>query len=97
MFSCRIFSFLFVDFFDKAGTLMAVANQAGFVKDNKLPRAGKALSTDSIATVTGAIFGTSTTTSYVESSAGVSAGARSGFASIVTGIFFLLLYSSHHY
>lgn len=85
-----ILSFLFVDFFDNAGTLMAVANQAGFVKDNKLPRAGKALISDSIATIAGAIFGTSTVTSYVESSAGVGAGARSGFASIVTGICFLL-------
>ncbi len=85
-----ILSFLFVDFFDNAGTLMAVANQAGFVKDNKLPRAGKALISDSIATITGSIFGTSTVTSYVESSAGVGAGARSGFASVVTGIFFLL-------
>ena len=71
-----ILSFLFVDFFDNAGTLMAVANQAGFVKDNKLPRAGKALISDSIATIAGAIFGTSTVTSYVESSAVVGAGAR---------------------
>ena len=85
-----ILSFLFVDFFDNAGTLMAVANQAGFVKDNKLPRAGKALISDSIASTVGSIFGTSTVTSYVESSAGVGAGARTGFASIVTGICFLL-------
>ncbi|KGR87437.1 NCS2 family permease [Lysinibacillus odysseyi] len=85
-----ILSFLFVDFFDNAGTLMAVANQAGFVKDNRLPRAGKALISDSIASVIGSIFGTSTVTSYVESTAGVGAGARSGFASIVTGICFLL-------
>ena len=85
-----ILSFLFVDFFDNAGTLMAVANQAGFVKDNKLPRAGKALISDSIASTVGSVFGTSTVTSYVESSAGVGAGARSGFAAIVTGIFFLL-------
>lgn len=85
-----ILSFLFVDFFDNAGTLMAVANQAGFVKDNRLPRAGKALISDSLASVIGSIFGTSTVTSYVESSAGVGAGARSGFASIVTGVCFLL-------
>jgi adenine/guanine/hypoxanthine permease len=85
-----ILSFLFVDFFDNAGTLMAVANQAGFVKDNKLPRAGKALISDSIASTVGSVFGTSTVTSYVESSAGVGAGARSGFASVVTGICFLL-------
>ena len=85
-----ILTFLFVDFFDTAGTLVAVATQAGLMKDNKLPRAGRALFADSAATVTGAIFGTSTTTSYVESTAGVGAGGRTGFASIVTAGFFLL-------
>ncbi|UII56322.1 NCS2 family permease [Cytobacillus spongiae] len=85
-----ILTFLFVDFFDTAGTLVAVANQAGLMKDNKLPRAGKALFADSCATVLGSILGTSTTTSYIESSAGVAAGARSGFASVVTAGFFLL-------
>jgi adenine/guanine/hypoxanthine permease len=85
-----ILTFLFVDFFDTAGTLVAVANQAGLIKENKLPRAGKALFADSSATVVGAVLGTSTTTSYVESSAGVAAGARSGFASVVTALFFLL-------
>ncbi|MEZ7172303.1 NCS2 family permease [Sporosarcina sp. OR05] len=85
-----VITFLFVDFFDTAGTLVAVANQAGLMKDDKLPRAGKALLADSLATVTGSIFGTSTTTSYIESTAGVAAGARTGFASIVVGILFLL-------
>ncbi|WP_335872521.1 NCS2 family permease [Bacillus sp. 2205SS5-2] len=85
-----VLTFLFVDFFDTAGTLVAVANQANLLKDNKLPRAGKALFADSSATVVGAILGTSTTTSYIESSAGVAAGARSGFASVVTAGFFLL-------
>ena len=85
-----VLTFLFVDFFDTAGTLMAVAGQAGLVKDNKLPRAGRALLADALATVTGAILGTSTTTSYVESTAGVAAGARTGLASVVTGILFLL-------
>ena len=85
-----VITFLFVDFFDTAGTLVAVANQAGLMKDGKLPRAGKALLSDSLATVTGAVLGTSTTTSYVESTAGVAAGARTGFASIVTGLLFLL-------
>lgn len=85
-----VLTFLFVDFFDTAGTLMGVAGQAGLVKDNKLPRAGRALISDAIATVVGSIFGTSTTTSYVESSAGVGAGARTGFASVVTGVLFLL-------
>ncbi|MDQ0163643.1 NCS2 family permease [Bacillus alveayuensis] len=85
-----ILTFLFVDFFDTAGTLVAVANQAGLLKNNQLPRAGKALLSDSIATVVGAILGTSTTTSYIESSAGVAAGARTGFASVVTAGLFLL-------
>lgn len=85
-----ILTFLFVDFFDTAGTLVAVANQAGLMKDNKLPRAGKALFADSAATVVGATVGTSTTTSYVESTAGVGAGGRSGFTAVVTALFFLL-------
>lgn len=85
-----ILTFLFVDFFDTAGTLVAVASQAGLVKDNKLPRAGKALFADSAATVVGASVGTSTTTSFVESTAGVGVGGRSGFASVVTAGFFLL-------
>ncbi len=85
-----ILTFLFVDFFDNAGTLVAVANQAGFVKNNKLPRAGRALLSDSIASVVGSILGTSTVTSYVESSTGVAAGARTGFASLVTAACFLL-------
>ena len=85
-----ILTFLFVDFFDNAGTLVAVANQAGLMKDNKLPNAGRALVSDSIATIVGAILGTSTTTSYIESSAGVASGARTGFASLVTAGFFIL-------
>lgn len=85
-----ILTFLFVDFFDTAGTLVAVASQAGLMKDNKLPRAGKALMADSTATVFGAVIGTSTTTSYVESTAGVGVGGRTGFASVVTAGFFLL-------
>ncbi|SFE25230.1 putative MFS transporter, AGZA family, xanthine/uracil permease [Lentibacillus persicus] len=85
-----ILTFLFVDFFDTAGTLVAVANQAGLMKDNKLPRAGKALFADSAATVAGAAIGTSTTTSYIESTAGVGAGGRTGFASVVTAGFFIL-------
>ncbi|TDL30983.1 NCS2 family permease [Jeotgalibacillus sp. S-D1] len=85
-----VLTFLFVDFFDTAGTLVAVANQAGLMKENKLPRASRALFADSTATVFGAILGTSTTTSYIESSSGVAAGARSGFASVVTAGFFIL-------
>jgi AGZA family xanthine/uracil permease-like MFS transporter len=85
-----ILTFLFVDFFDTAGTLYAVANQAGFVKDNKLPRAGRALLADSSATSIGAILGTSTTTAYIESASGVAAGGRTGFTSVVTAALFLV-------
>lgn len=85
-----ILTFLFVAFFDTAGTLVAVAQQAGLMKDNVLPRVGKGLLADSLAIVSGAILGTSTTTSYVESTSGVAAGARSGFAAVVTGLLFIL-------
>ncbi|CAG9610555.1 NCS2 family permease [Pseudoneobacillus rhizosphaerae] len=85
-----VLTFLFVDFFDNAGTLVAVANQAGLMKDNKLPRAGRALFADSIASIAGSVLGTSTTTSYIESSAGVATGAKTGFAALVTAGFFLL-------
>ncbi|SFE89113.1 NCS2 family permease [Alteribacillus iranensis] len=85
-----ILTFLFVDFFDTAGTLYAVANQAGYVKNNKLPRATRALLSDSSATSIGAIVGTSTTTAFIESSSGVAAGGRTGFTSVITGMLFLL-------
>ncbi|MGW9986349.1 NCS2 family permease [Staphylococcus cohnii] len=85
-----ILTFLFIDFFDTAGTLVAVATQAGMMKNNKLPRAGRALFSDSLATIIGSIFGTTTTTSYIESTSGVAVGARTGFASVVTGFCFLL-------
>ncbi|MEX2486913.1 MAG: NCS2 family permease [Nitriliruptoraceae bacterium] len=85
-----VFTMLFVDLFDTTGTLIAVANQAGLLKDNKLPRANRALMSDSIATMAGAVVGTSTTTSYIESSAGVGAGGRTGLTSVVTSGFFIL-------
>lgn len=85
-----VLTFLFVDFFDTAGTLYAVANQAGFVKDNKLPRAEKALLADSSVTSIGALLGTSTTTAYIESSSGVAAGGRTGFTSVTTAALFIL-------
>ncbi|WP_417281539.1 NCS2 family permease [Camelliibacillus cellulosilyticus] len=85
-----VLTFLFVGFFDTAGTLMAVANQAGLLRDNKLPRAGRALLADSSSIVVGSILGTSPTTAYIESSAGVAAGGRTGFASVVTAILFLI-------
>ncbi|QQK79256.1 NCS2 family permease [Salicibibacter cibi] len=85
-----ILTFLFVDFFDTAGTLYAVANQAGFVKNNKLPNAGRALLSDASATSVGAVLGTSTTTAFVESTSGVAAGGRTGFTSLVTAALFML-------
>lgn len=85
-----IFAFLFVDFFDTAGTIVAVAAKAGLLKDNKLERAGRALTSDAVATMAGAALGTSTTTSYIESTSGVAAGARTGFASVVTAALFIV-------
>ncbi|HEU5127446.1 MAG TPA: NCS2 family permease [Glycomyces sp.] len=85
-----ILTMLFVDFFDTAGTLFAVAGQAGLVKDGKLPRAGRALATDSIATSAGAVLGTSTTTAYIESTAGVSVGGRTGLTAVTTGFWFVV-------
>ncbi len=84
-----ILSLMFVDFFDTAGTLMAVASEAGIMENGKLPRAGRALVSDSSGTVIGAILGTTSTTSYVESTAGVAAGGKSGFTAVVTAICFL--------
>lgn len=86
-----MFSFLFVDLFDTLGTLVGVANKAKMLdKDGKLPRIKQALLADAIATSAGAVLGTSTTTTFVESSAGVAEGGRTGLASIVTGFLFLL-------
>ncbi|MBO5209738.1 MAG: NCS2 family permease [Lachnospiraceae bacterium] len=86
-----IFAFLFVDIFDTLGTLIGCATEANMLdKDGKLPRIKQALLADAIATSAGAVLGTSTTTTFVESSAGVSEGGRTGLASIVTGLLFLL-------
>lgn len=86
-----MFSFLFVDIFDTLGTMIACADKAKMLdKDGRLPRIRKALLADSIATSCGAILGTSTTTTFVESSSGVSEGARTGLASVVTGLLFFL-------
>lgn len=90
-----VLTMLFVDFFDTSGTLIAIANQAGLLRDGKLPRARQALASDSLATMGGAVLGTSTTTSYIESSAGVAAGGRTGMTSVVTaGLFLLSLFFS---
>ena len=86
-----ICAFLFVDMFDTLGTLIGVANKADMLDENgKLPRVKEALLADAIATSAGAVLGTSTTTTFVESSAGVVEGARTGLASVVTGFLFLL-------
>ena len=82
--------FLFMDVFDTAGTLIGVGEQAGFIKDNHLPRAKQALLSDALATVAGSCLGTSTVTSYIESSAGVAYGGRTGLVSVTTGLLFLL-------
>ena len=86
-----ILAFLFVDIFDTLGTLIGCANKANMLdKDGKLPRIKQALLADAIATSAGAVLGTSTTTTFVESSAGVAEGGRTGLSSVVTGFLFLL-------
>ena len=85
-----VFSFILVTIFDTTGTMIGVANQAGLMKGNKLPRAREALLSDSIATAIGAMFGTSPTTAYIESSSGVAAGGRTGLTSLTVAILFIL-------
>jgi len=86
-----VFAFLFVDIFDTLGTVIGVATKADMLdEEDKLPRIKPALLADAIATSAGAILGTSTTTTFVESSAGVGEGARTGLASVVTGLLFLV-------
>jgi AGZA family xanthine/uracil permease-like MFS transporter len=85
-----IFVFFFVDLFDNLGTLVAVTKRAGLIaSDHSIPRLNRILFADATATVFGSLAGTSTVTSYVESTAGVAAGGRSGVTAIVTGILFL--------
>lgn len=85
-----VFAFLFVDMFDTLGTLIGVANKADMLDENgKLPRIREALLADAIATSAGAVLGTSTTTTFVESSSGVAEGGRTGLASVVTGALFV--------
>lgn len=85
-----IFVFLFVDLFDNVGTLVGVSKKAGLMRpDGEIPRLKKILFTDSIATIVGSLFGTSTVTSYIESASGVSAGGRTGLTAVVTGLLFL--------
>ena len=86
-----VFTLFFIDFFDTAGTLTSVANVAGKIgKDGKIQDIDKAMLSDSVSTVAGAMMGTSTVTTYVESAAGVKAGGRTGMTSLVIGLLFLL-------
>ncbi len=85
-----VFVFFFVDLFDNLGTLVAVTKRAGLIApDHSIPRLNRILFADATATVFGSLTGTSTVTSYVESTAGVAAGGRSGVTAIVTGLLFL--------
>ncbi|ONM47345.1 NCS2 family permease [Nocardia donostiensis] len=86
-----VLTMLFVDFFDASGTLIGVANQAGLLdRQGRLPRAASALAADSVGTMAGAVIGTSTTTAYVESTAGVSAGGRTGLTAVATAGWFAI-------
>jgi AGZA family xanthine/uracil permease-like MFS transporter len=85
-----IFVFFFLDMFDAVGTLIGVSSPAGFLKDGKLPRANRAMLADSIATTGGALLGTSTVSSYIESATGIAQGARTGLANIFTAALFII-------
>ncbi|RKM58717.1 NCS2 family permease [Butyrivibrio sp. XB500-5] len=85
------FSFLYVDLFDTVGTVVGVADKAGLLdKDGNLPRVGQVFLADAVGTTSGALLGTSTVTSFVESSAGVAAGGRTGLTALTTGVLFLV-------
>ncbi len=86
-----IFSFLYVALFDSVGTLLACSYEAGLAgSDGKIKKIGRMLGSDAIATMVGALMGTSTVTCYIESASGISAGARTGLASVITAFLFLL-------
>ncbi len=84
-----LFAFLFVDLFDNVGTLVGVCEQGGFIKNGKIPRVGRALVADATGTIFGAVAGTSTVTSYIESVAGIAAGARTGLSNLMVAALFL--------
>jgi AGZA family xanthine/uracil permease-like MFS transporter len=85
-----IFVFFFLDLFDTVGSLIGIAKHAGFIRDGKLPRAGRALLADAVGTVSSALLGNTTMVSYVESAAGVAAGGRTGLTAIVVAALFLV-------
>lgn len=82
--------FFIMDFFDTIGTLIGVSSRAGLLRDNQLPRASRALMADAVGTVAGAVMGTSTVSSYIESAAGVEEGSRTGLSAVVAGSLFVL-------
>ena len=82
--------FLFMDIFDTTGTLIGVSQQAGLMKDGRVPRVREAMLADSVGTVAGACVGTSTVTSYIESVAGVEQGGRTGLTALTTAVLFLV-------
>lgn len=85
-----VFIFLFLDMFDSVGTLIGVSQQAGLMRNGELPKARQALLSDAIATSAGALLGTSTVTSYIESASGISAGGKTGLSNFVTAAFFII-------
>src|SRR5690625_4842752 len=85
-----VLAFLLVTIFDTTGTMIGVAEQAGLMKDGKLPKAKKALAADAVATTVGATLGTTPTTAYIESTSGVAVGGRSGLTSLVVALLFLI-------
>jgi AGZA family xanthine/uracil permease-like MFS transporter len=85
-----VFVFFFLDLFDTIGTLIGISGQAGFLKNGKLPRANKAMFSDAVGTVSGALMGTSTVTSYIESASGISQGSRTGLSNVFTSILFIV-------
>jgi AGZA family xanthine/uracil permease-like MFS transporter len=86
-----VFTFFFVDFFDATGTLVALANKAGVLDaDGNLPRARRTFAIDGLAAIVGAVYGTSTTTAYIESASGIEEGGRTGVVAVTVGVLFLL-------
>ncbi|KRN74760.1 hypothetical protein IV73_GL001168 [Weissella kandleri] len=85
-----VLTFLLVTFFDTAGTMIGLATQAGFMKNNEMPRLGKALGADALGMTLGAVLGTSPASAFVESSAGIAVGGRSGLTSVYTGMMFFI-------
>ena len=86
-----IFSFMFVDLFDSVGTIVACSYEAGYVKeDGSIDRIDRVLEADAVATIAGSLLGTSTTTTYIESGAGIAEGGRTGLTNVTTGLWFLL-------